>query len=80
MDFPDDYAVTSGDRIFHYSQDSVGKTFEAVHHRIVQSADALNDEDALAVSLKAWAQEIAAEVAITAPSVDTGDHSADGRS
>ena len=75
MDFPDDYAVTSGDRIFHHSQDPVGKTFEAVHHQIQRSADAVTDDDAFAVSPDAWAQEIAAEFAITAPSVDTADHS-----
>ena len=55
MDFPDDYAVTSGDRIFHHTQNAVGACFAAVHHRIQESAKALTDDDALALNPEEWA-------------------------
>jgi len=75
MDFPDDYAVTSGDRIFHHTQNAVGACFAAVHHRIQESAKALTDDDALALNPEEWAHEIAAEFSVTAPTVDAGNHS-----
>ena len=46
-----------------------------MRHRLQASAKALSDDDALALDPDVWAQEIAAASSVTAPRVDTGDHS-----
>ena len=81
LPFADEYAVTSSGRIFDYRQEVVGELFRATHDRIQRSADELSDDDALAADLGAWAQEVAALLAVRPPTVDTAGHelSVEGR-
>jgi hypothetical protein len=74
MSFADEYAVNSKDLIFHHAQNAVGDRFSGVHERIQQSILALNDDDALAADPGLWAEEIAADFAVTPPTLDTGGH------
>jgi hypothetical protein len=74
MSFADEYAVTSGSRIFHHSQNAVGGRFSELQDSVRESIAALSDDDCLAADPDAWSKEIAGELAVTPPRVDIAGH------
>jgi hypothetical protein len=71
MSFADDYAVTSSGRLFHYGQDAVGSRFSELQRSVRESIAAMSDDDCLAAEPDVWANEIAEELAVIPPRVDT---------
>lgn len=74
MHFADEYAVRSSGFVFHHEQNAVGECFSRVHDLIRRSVMALSDDDALALDPDGWGEELAAELAVSAPAVDVSGY------
>jgi hypothetical protein len=73
MDFIEEHVVVSKGVIFAYSQSAVGAQFERVHGELRARAFELDDDELLATDPRRWAEHLAEELAIAAPSLSQ-DH------
>lgn len=72
MHLADDHFVSSRGRVLHYSQQAVEDRFADIASTVRQRTAALGDDQVLELDETAWSQQLAAELEVAPPWLDTG--------
>jgi hypothetical protein len=71
MHFADEYFVRAQDQVLHHSQHAVHDWFATLDAEIKRRVARLTDDDVLGLDDPAWSRQLASELEVAAPVLDT---------